>query len=327
MSHAAVFLPDLSITDARTLADRSVEYPLLASLLGCAELFPHSEPLEYTLCKYFGSISPFPLAYYTALHDLAERSGNSDLVRGDPVHLHADPNKVLLLGPEQLDLTLAEADALLAHLQREFPANAWQRGASPLRWYLQRPPTVLADGPPTQWISGRSLTPFIPSDPEHRDLRRWLNDIQMTLHDHPVNQARAARGARPINGVWMFGEGSVPSASTAYVYGVGNDVLLAGLSKCHQVPHAYAPTPRAALSASGSRDLILMTGTGFGVANSNHPTVTTQATNDSWLPALLKALRLRRLERLNFYTATHVARLTWSSSWRVWRKPISFELR
>jgi hypothetical protein len=33
------------------------------------------------------------------------------------------------------------------------------------------------------------------------------NEIQMALHEHPVNEARERRGAPPVNAVWLWGGG------------------------------------------------------------------------------------------------------------------------
>jgi hypothetical protein len=38
--------------------------------------------------------------------------------------------------------------------------------------------------------------------------RRLQNELQMILHDHPVNEARLERGELSINSVWLYGCGS-----------------------------------------------------------------------------------------------------------------------
>src|SRR5690606_33262738 len=37
--------------------------------------------------------------------------------------------------------------------------------------------------------------------------RRVLNEVQITLHEHPVNLARTARGLPAVNSLWPWGEG------------------------------------------------------------------------------------------------------------------------
>ena len=43
--------------------------------------------------------------------------------------------------------------------------------------------------------------------PRARRLRTLLNEVQMLLHEHPLNQAREERRQRPLNAVWISGCG------------------------------------------------------------------------------------------------------------------------
>lgn len=57
--------------------------------------------------------------------------------------------------------------------------------------------------PSLDYAQSDILEAFLPSG---RDLKRWqklLTELQMLLHTHPVNQARVARGERPINSLWL----------------------------------------------------------------------------------------------------------------------------
>ena len=38
-------------------------------------------------------------------------------------------------------------------------------------------------------------------------MRRLMTELQMLLHEHPVNEARAARGVPTVNAVWLWGGG------------------------------------------------------------------------------------------------------------------------
>jgi hypothetical protein len=71
--------------------------------------------------------------------------------------------------------------------------------------------------------------------PQGEDAVLWhsvMNEAQMLLHDHPVNEAREARGALPVNSLWFWGVGrhrplSPRPAQSAF----GNDPLLRGLAR------------------------------------------------------------------------------------------------
>lgn len=324
MSGVVIFLPSLVLGNDTSLGDRRREFPRLAWCLGAAARTPHTGPLEPMLADRCGLTREFGLARITALYDLARSPLAPDLLRSDPVHLHADPSKVLVYGPDQLDLSPAEADELLGALQREFPELGWQRGAALTRWYVERPAEVAGTAPSVQWLNGRSITPFMPLAATQRAWRRWLNDLQMVLHAQPVNEARVRRGLPAVNGVWWFGAGavSVPGACTVTQL-IGNDVLLAGLARHTGIPWQSLGAPEMALSKHG--DALVVAGTAFGEATTEDP-ISLAEIEAHWLPKWLSALRRGQLAALTFMTATHCAHLAWWQSWRTWRQPQSFKI-
>lgn len=56
-------------------------------------------------------------------------------------------------------------------------------------------------------LSGQDIGDWWPTGAAWQPWRRLLNELQMTWHEHPVNEARSARGQAPINGVWLYGGG------------------------------------------------------------------------------------------------------------------------
>ncbi len=322
MSGVVIFLPSVCLNDATSLADRQREFPRLAWCLGAAARTPHDGPLEPLLASAGGLPADCALAALTALHDLNDPS--ADLLRSDPVHLHADPNKVLVYGPAQLALSGTEADELLAGLQREFPELGWQRGLEPSRWYVRRPPEVAGNAPSAQWLNGRSLTPFMPLATSQRIWRRWLNDLQMVLHEHPINQRRAREGQPTVNGVWWFGGGAQAAVGACpFTQMVGNDVLLAGLARHTGCAWQARTAPEQVFATAG--ETLLVAGEAFGTASAER-VISLMELETAWLPKLLSALRRRRLTTLTFMTATHRAQLAWLPSWQTWRGPQPFKV-
>ena len=53
----------------------------------------------------------------------------------------------------------------------------------------------------------------MPQHPEARFWRRILNEIQVALHNCPVNIRRRQSGKQEINSVWFWGGGFIPDAS------------------------------------------------------------------------------------------------------------------
>ncbi len=95
-------------------------------------------------------------------------------------------------------------------------------------------PTGLDLTPPHD-ISDRKVTDYLPKNPVILDLMKRSYEI---LKDHPVNQARVARGLNPANSIWMWGEGTKPAVSGfEATYGVKASVisavdLLKGIGIC-----------------------------------------------------------------------------------------------
>ena len=322
MTAVVLCVPSVSLLNGASLADRKAEFPRLAWCLGAATRTPHAGPLEPLLIARCGLDPAAALAQITARYDLGAAAAARDLLRCDPIHLHADPNKVLVYGPASLDVSAADADALIAAVQREFPALNCERGTSPQRWYIARPPDVAGIAPSTQWLNARSITPFMPLAAAQRSWRRWLNDLQMVLHEQPVNQAREARGLLPVNGVWWFGAGVSPEVtSCAFTQLIGNDAVLAGIAAHTKIPWSAHAAP--ALATRGAT--LVVAGTAFGEALAGN-VISLPEIETAWLPSLINALRRRHITSLTLLTATHSARISWFQSWRTWHAPQSFIL-
>jgi hypothetical protein len=52
---------------------------------------------------------------------------------------------------------------------------------------------------------GKQVQAVLPVGDTTRAFKRALNNVQMAWHAHPVNQAREACGALPINALWIYG--------------------------------------------------------------------------------------------------------------------------
>ena len=133
--------------------------------------------------------------------------GSDYVLRADPVHLAADRDRRLIVQTID-DLSNADAEALVRMLDRHFAGDDVRFDAvRPDAWFARRPkPATIATTSPDA-ARGRDAAASMPSGPDGAIFRRWQNEIEMMLHDHPVNRAREARGALPVNAVWFSGGG------------------------------------------------------------------------------------------------------------------------
>ena len=61
---------------------------------------------------------------------------------------------------------------------------------------------------PPHDITGKPIKDYIPSHPNAKKLYDMMVESYDVLKDHPVNRAREARGLRPANSMWFWGEGT-----------------------------------------------------------------------------------------------------------------------
>lgn len=125
-----------------------------------------------------------------------------------PVHWHVGRDEVVLADPDslQLDETASRAlfDAVRDLFESEGLALAW---GAPLRWYAAHESLVDLPSASLDRVIGRNVDRWLPAGREARLLRRLQNEVQMLLYDHPINAAREAAGALPVNSVWLSGCG------------------------------------------------------------------------------------------------------------------------
>ena len=60
---------------------------------------------------------------------------------------------------------------------------------------------------PPHDITGKAIKSYIPLHPNAKKLYDLMKQSYELLKDHPVNIARAEKGLRPANGMWLWGEG------------------------------------------------------------------------------------------------------------------------
>lgn len=70
--------------------------------------------------------------------------------------------------------------------------------------------TDLGDMTPPHDISGRVVGEYLSKSPNAAPLIELMKKSYEFLKDHPVNKERAAKGERPANSIWLWGEGTKP---------------------------------------------------------------------------------------------------------------------
>ena len=131
--------------------------------------------------------APFPAGALTVLASGGD-PGASNWTRADPAHVRVMRDHVATAPADAYTLSQSEADTLCEALSRHFAGQLEVQACEPQRWSAR-----------------------LPGDTQPGDV--LLNEAQMLLHAHPVNEAREARGELPINSLKLWGAGHAPSSA------------------------------------------------------------------------------------------------------------------
>lgn len=124
-----------------------------------------------------------------------------------PCHWQVAQAQVTLLDPAELALQPDESQALLDAMQAYFNEDGITlHPSSPGRWLACGDVFKSLDTASPEQAIGRDVAPWLPG---HALLRRLQNEMQMLLYTHPVNEARAQRGALTVNSFWLSGSGAL----------------------------------------------------------------------------------------------------------------------
>src|SRR5690606_13374949 len=219
-------LPDASIAHALT-SHMAQQAPRFTGWLehARAEVTPadpgqtYCTPYEYWLLRRHGFQAAGDQRPSSGLAALLALESN-DIVADDPLWLaqlvHVAPARdgAALIPASELEITPEENEALLESASGYFPDSGFSATAFDTQhWRIETPEGYQPICASPSLVSITSVNDWWTQDVEGRPWRRLVNELQMLWFDHPVSQAREARGLRPINSLWLYG-GAPRSALT-----------------------------------------------------------------------------------------------------------------
>lgn len=298
--------------------------PSLLRLLARSRALPGETSLSRAIGRAFGLGPDLPIAPHTLAMD-GLSPDDALWLRADPVSVQFHQDQLVPLGPERLDVQRDETDALIADLQRHFAAEGLVFLAPvPQRWYLRlNEVETLPEAEPLDAVEGLPLQHHLPRGPAAAVWRRRLNEVQMLLHDHPINQAREADGRWPINGVWFWGGGRhVPLALPPGTRLAARHALAQALAGAAGM-HCAEPEGLYALQDAEAAMVILELPAG---GDAERLTQALQRTEQRWFRPALRALRRGAIRSLGL-TCTGPWRmrreLTPLATYRVWQRTLN----
>ena len=257
-------------------------------------------------------------------------TGTRSWVRADPVHLRLMRDRMVLAPAAALGVQRGEAEALCEALNRHFTPRASFQLIDLERWVASSDADFAVEAAPPLAFAGRDVGVEM-----RTATSALLNEAQMVLHAHPVNEAREARGEPAINSVWFWGAGRVPSMGTKRWHSVtAEDPVVLGLGRAAGVRHRTLPQ-----SATAWLDRAPEEGRHLVVLDSLRAPLALEQTaayqealarlEEAWFAPLLGALRDGRVGMVTIHVPDAAESLAYETIRtdlrRFWRRPRSLE--
>lgn len=267
---------------------------------------------------------------------LRQKAREGHWLCADPVHLRFHQERIVLADAGAFDLEETEAEAIVTSLNSEFAEIGEFHLGTARRWYVRlhdagREKLVNAavnrNFEPISAVAGRLVDSEL-SD-KKAPLTRWLNEVQMFLHGHPINERRQSEGKPAINSLWLWGVGDLPCSPAGHAFTLSsNNPIAIGLARAAHVPCHPLPPDLAGLLAEAAPDSEQLV-----VLDSLLPPVlyedsegwrqAFEALENNWFAPLRGPLG-RRIEHLEIIAPTIYGELHYSLTgkdrWKFWRK-------
>lgn len=287
--------------------------PHLRRLLALADRKPDLEQafMPHLYAQFDAALTARPPA--AALTALAHGvdTGTRFWLRADPIHLQAQRDDLTVL--PVTDLSAMAAEGLLATLNDFLAADDLAlRAATENEWLLSlaRPPGLRTT--PLALASGGPMGHYLPSGEDAREWMGRLTELQMLLHDHPINVERESQGKVPVNALWLWGEGVLtapPPCDFDLVCARDSEVL--GLALHAGVKSLSVPPGLEALPPARCALVVFDQDIDFAALDAH------------WISPLMRALHEKRIELLDLCMSERITlrfQMRPRHLWRFWRR-------
>lgn len=230
-------------------------------------------------------------------------------LRADPAQLIPDRDQLVLMGPESLSLSQAEADQLVTELNAQFAEDGWTIDAcTPTRWYLSQKNIPKLRTYSLAQVRGHSINDYLPKGSDGKQWQRLMNEVQMVLHSSEVNQQRQAVGQPPVSSLWFWGGGETPTIKhSRWSELCSNEPLSLGLAALSSTPRTHVPQDAATwlnTNISPGEHLLVLDelSRDWQCGDTAAWVESVRKLEQGWLAPLLDALRCKKINALTICT-------------------------
>jgi hypothetical protein len=155
-------------------------------------------------------------------------------------------------------------------------------------------------------------------------LRRLASEIELWLHEHPVNRARAGRGEPAISALWLWGgeraadEPAETGASRRIEAMFGGDPFVLGLARHLELACSASPAHLDALPATSGAAAVLVQVSLRDAQLAGQGALA--AIEAAWIAPALARLRAGTLQGLRLLMLDSEVESTRRQTWKLWRR-------
>ena len=323
-----IYLPGLAWLDGHTASDAcaGLSLPALSQLLRCGTRSTRSGEVSGLVADAFGLKNLAPAGSMAARQGLAD----GDWLLATPVHIRVERDRVLLM--DGVALAQAESGELLAALNAHFVEDGLQfvAGDDWQQWFLRASHPIEAGFAPLMDVIGNDIGDYRPQRDPQLYWSKLLNEVQMLLFTHPVNQRREEQGRPAVNSLWLWGNGQEPIPQAGAQLILSDDALWQRYAQQAGVAFETAPFDLAACFrlADNAQQVAVHLDRLYLPAQHRQPwpwREGMQFLDEYWFAPSLAALRRGQLDSLRLVSHGEYGldcRIRRSDLWRFWRRGV-----
>jgi len=185
-------------------------------------------------------------------------------------------------------------------------------------WLLRFARSIECSTQPPDAVVGHNVRDFMPAGRDGARIRSLMNEIQMLLHEHPVNQRRERARQLPVNGWWLWGFGEATGGTSTE--SVGRWSLRSDDRWLHAIWHALGSDAGGVTAVAGDS----LHGDTC-IALSQSPTERVEdsliSVDEGLLSMLASNLRAGTLQSLDLLAGSTTLRIDSLARLQFWRRP------
>lgn len=208
-----------------------------------------AKSIEATLFNLFGIVvdesKDLPVAALTDFLVNGESLENRWFMRADPVYIQPNRDHLLMMGNTELEINMQEAENIVSDINNTYSDQSWKiKAVTPKQWVLEQDQEENLQTQSPFEVAGKNINDFLPKGDNDSNWRALMNELQMFLHNHPVNQQRQMQGLSIANSLWFWGCGKLPTlSSTEKIFAQcwSNETVSLALARLSGVPRTDLP--------------------------------------------------------------------------------------